>query len=53
MEVMWFFKIKHGGRLESLKKAEPKYVISELRKFRETHSLEGISIRDMIEEGRR
>jgi len=31
----------------------PETVIAELRKFRERHSLKGISIRDMIEEGRR
>jgi len=37
----------------SLKKTDPKNVISELRKFRDKHSLEGLSIRDMIEEGRR
>ncbi len=37
----------------SLKKTEPKKVISELRKFRDKHSLEDLSIRDMIEEGRR
>jgi prevent-host-death family protein len=39
--------------MDSSKKVEPKYVISELRKFREKHSLKGIAIRDMIEEGRR
>jgi prevent-host-death family protein len=37
----------------SAKKTEPKKVISELRKFRDKHSLEDLSIRDMIEEGRR
>ncbi|MBA7629812.1 hypothetical protein ES703_37316 [subsurface metagenome] len=37
----------------SLKKTDPKNVISELRKFRDKHSLKGLSIRDMIEEGRR
>ena len=35
-----------------LKKIEPKKVIAELRKFRETLTLKGLSIRDMIEEGR-
>jgi hypothetical protein len=39
--------------MASLKKADPKYVISELRKFREKNILRGIAIRDMIEEGRR
>jgi len=34
-------------------KAEPKKIIAELRKFREKQSLKGLSIRDMIEEGRR
>jgi hypothetical protein len=34
------------------KNTEPKKVIAELRKFREKHALEGLSIRDMIEEGR-
>jgi prevent-host-death family protein len=38
---------------ESLRKAEPKQVIAELRKFRDKHRLNGLSIRDMIEEGRR
>jgi len=37
----------------SLKKERPKQVITELRKFREKHSLNGLSLRDMIEEGRR
>jgi prevent-host-death family protein len=35
-----------------LRKTEPRRVIAELRKFREKHSLKGLSIRDMIEEGR-
>jgi len=34
---------------ESLRKAEPKQVIAELRKFRDKHCLNGLSIRDMIE----
>ncbi len=38
---------------DSLKKADPKHVIYELRKFRDKHSLKGLSLRDMIEEGRR
>ena len=37
----------------ALRKTEPKKVIAELRKFREQNTLKGISIRDMIEEGRR
>ncbi|MCJ8502201.1 type II toxin-antitoxin system Phd/YefM family antitoxin [Desulfatitalea alkaliphila] len=37
----------------SLRKTEPSMVIAELRKFRDKHTLEGLSIRDMIEEGRR
>ncbi len=36
-----------------LKKTEPKKIIAELRKFREKYTLKGLSIRDMIEEGRR
>ena len=37
---------------ESLRKAEPKQVIAELRKFRAKHRLNGLSLREMIEEGR-
>ena len=37
---------------ESLRKAEPKKVIAELRNFRAKHHLNGLSIRKMIEEGR-
>ena len=36
-----------------LRKTEPRRVIAELRKFREKHTLKGLSIRDMIDEGRR
>ena len=36
-----------------LRKTEPRKVIAELRKFREKHTLKELSIRDMIEEGRR
>ncbi len=36
-----------------LRKTEPRKVIAELRKFREGQTLKGLSIRDMIEEGRR
>ena len=49
---------KHGVPVAVLqpplnsRKTEPKKVISELRKFREKHSLEGFSIRDMLNEGR-
>jgi prevent-host-death family protein len=38
---------------ESARKAEPKKVIAELRKFRDKRRLNGISLREMIEEGRR
>jgi len=37
----------------SLRQMEPKQVIAELRKFRDKHSLKELSIRDMIEQGRR
>ncbi len=37
---------------ESLRKTEPKQVIVELRKFRAKHCLKGLSLREMIEEGR-
>ena len=37
----------------ALRKTEPKKVIAELRKFREKQTLKGLSIRNMIEEGRR
>ncbi|MBR9981739.1 MAG: type II toxin-antitoxin system prevent-host-death family antitoxin [Desulfatitalea sp.] len=37
----------------SLRKTETSKVIAELRKFRDKHTLKGLSIRDMIEEGRR
>ncbi len=39
--------------LESLRKAEPKRVIAELHKFRSKNRLNGLSLRNMIEEGRR
>jgi len=38
---------------DSLIKVEPKQVIAELRRFRNKHRLKGLSLRDMIEEGRR
>lgn len=50
---------KHGVPVAVLKPPDPakkvdtKSVIHELRKFRDKHSLNGISIRDMLEEGRR
>jgi prevent-host-death family protein len=50
---------KHGVPVAVLqpplpsRKTEPRRVIAELRKFREKHTLKGLSIRDMIEEGRR
>jgi prevent-host-death family protein len=37
----------------SLRKSEPKKIIAELRKFREKHTLKGLRIQDMIEDGRR
>lgn len=50
---------KHGVPVALLQPPDPeakvgaKSVIVELRKFRDGHSLGGLSIRDMIEEGRR
>jgi prevent-host-death family protein len=50
---------KHGVPVAVLqppdpeKKADTRSVIVELRKFRDKNSLNGILIRDMIEEGRR
>ena len=38
---------------ESTRKADPREVISKLREFRKKCKLEGDSIREMIEEGRR
>ncbi len=37
---------------ESIRRAEPKRVIAELREFRKKHNLDGLCLRDMIEEGR-
>ena len=37
----------------ALRKTEPKKVIAALREFREQHTLKGLSIQDMIAEGRR
>lgn len=36
-----------------LRKTDPKKVIAQLRKFRKEHTLDGLLIREMIEEGRR
>lgn len=50
---------KHGVPVAVLqppdpeKKMDTKTVIIELQKFRDKHNLGGITIRDMIEEGRR
>lgn len=38
---------------ESVKKILPKKAIANLRKFRENHSLKGLSLKQMIEEGRK
>ena len=38
---------------EALRKADPKLIISELHKFRDKHVLRGLTIREMIEAGRR
>ena len=37
----------------SSRKALPRQVIAEMRQFRDRHILDGLSIRKMIEEGRR
>lgn len=37
----------------AVSKTAPETVIAELRKFREKQRLKGLSVRDMIEEGRR
>ena len=37
----------------SLRKALHRQVIAEIRQFRDKHTLDGLSIRKMIEEGRR
>jgi prevent-host-death family protein len=50
---------KHGVPIAKLIPARPeksrdlKRVIAEIREFRERHPLKGLSIREMIEEGRR
>ncbi len=50
---------KHGTAIavlqqpESTEKSDPSAVIAEIREFREQHSLGEVSIRELIEEGRR
>jgi len=50
---------KHGVPVAVLQPPDPartadtRSVITELRRFRERHSLDGLSLKDMIEEGRR
>ena len=50
---------KHGVPVATLQapgpvtKSPPREVIADLRKFKRQHYLEGLSIREMIEEGRR
>jgi prevent-host-death family protein len=50
---------KHGVPVATLQapaaiaRRPPREVIADLRKFRQKHSLNGISIREMIDEGRR
>jgi len=39
--------------LRLTKKTLPQDVITNLRKFRKNHSLKGLSLKEMIEEGRR
>ena len=50
---------KHGVPVATLQPADPtkrtpvREVIDQLKRFRSRHRLDGVSIRDMIEEGRR
>jgi antitoxin (DNA-binding transcriptional repressor) of toxin-antitoxin stability system len=50
---------KHGTAVavlqkpEANEKSDPAAVIAEIREFREQHSLGGLTIRELIEEGRR
>jgi len=50
---------KHGTAIavlqkpEANEKSDPAAVIAEIREFREQHSLGGLTIRELIEEGRR
>jgi prevent-host-death family protein len=54
-----FIITKHGTAVavlqeaEQTEKADPASVIAEIRAFRERHSLGGVAIRELIEEGRR
>jgi hypothetical protein len=38
---------------EAIEKSDPAAVIAEIREFRERHSLAGLTIRELIEDGRR
>jgi prevent-host-death family protein len=38
---------------ETVKRSDPATIIAQLRDFRKKHTLEGLSIREMIAEGRR
>jgi prevent-host-death family protein len=50
---------KHGTAIavlqppEGSEKGDPATVIAEIREFREHHCLDGLTIRELIEEGRR
>jgi len=50
---------KHGVPLavlqqfENVQKKDPRTTIAELKKFRQAHSLKGLTVKDMIQEGRR
>jgi prevent-host-death family protein len=50
---------KHGTAIavlqpaEGSEKGDPSAVIAEIREFREHHRLDGLTIRELIEEGRR
>ena len=50
---------KHGVPLavlqqfENVQKKDPRKAIAELKKFRQLHSLRGLAVKDMIQEGRR
>jgi prevent-host-death family protein len=39
--------------LENAEKGDPAEVIAEILKFREQHTLDGLTVRELIEEGRR
>jgi prevent-host-death family protein len=40
-------------KMESPEKSDPSSVIAEIREFREQHRLDGVTLRELIEEGRR